>query len=386
MDGLGLDNMLSAEQVEKMFSPQANQEEETIPEDAAEETADNANSDTQEETAEVDFSDLLGNQPESVGSEENTEGNRETPASNNGSGTPQSNLFSSIAGILRDKGVFPDLSDDALKAIEDEADLEKLFTDKVNNMLSEEQQRLRKALNSGATNEEMQEYQTAYNILQNLESREARDLVGKEGADGEDFRKRVLYQDYINRGFKHERAVKMVQKSFDEGNDIEDAKEAFESCKEFYKGQIEDFNQEFENRKKEHEANEQKQYSNLKKSILDKETFFDGVKVDKNTRQKAYDAITKPIYKDTEGNQINALQKYQREHPMEYMENVAMLFALTDEFKNVEKLTKNKVKAGLKKGFAELESVLNSTARNGDGTLNFANTPPDDNRENWTLA
>ena len=386
MDGLGLDNMLSAEQVEKMFSPQSNQEEDMTSENAGEETPEvQKDNETQEEAAEVDFSDLLGNQPEIVGSEENTEGNRETPASIS-SGTPQANLFSSIAGILRDKGVFPDLSDDALKTIKDEADLEKLFTDKVNNMLSEEQQRLRNALNSGATNEEMQEYQNAYNILQNLESREARDLIGKEGDDGENFRKRVLYQDYVNRGFKHERAVKMVQKSVEEGNDIEDAKEAFESCKEFYKNQVENFNQVFENRKKEYETNEQKQYSNLKKNILDKETFFDGIKVDRNTRQKAYDSITKPVYKDAEGNQMNALQKYQREHPMEYMENVAMLYALTDGFKNVEKLAKNKVKAGLKKGFAELESVLNSTARNGDGTLNFANTPPDDNRENWTLA
>ena len=40
-----------------------------------------------------------------------------------------------------------------------------------------------------------------------------------------------------------------------------------------------------------------------------------------------------------------------------------------------------------KKGFAELESVLQNTRRNSDGTLNLANTPPDDSeREKWSLA
>ena len=50
MDGLGLDNMLSAEQVEKMFSPQTNQEDEKPSESAGEETPETQeNDETQEE-------------------------------------------------------------------------------------------------------------------------------------------------------------------------------------------------------------------------------------------------------------------------------------------------------------------------------------------------
>jgi hypothetical protein len=254
-------------------------------------------------------------------------------------------------------------------------------------MLTDEQQRLQNALNSGATTDEMQQYQNAINLSQFLENKDTLATLTKEGDDGENLRKRVMYQDYINRGFKHERAVKMIQKSFDDGTDMEDAKEAFNSCKEFYKQRIDDFQQEMEERQKEQKANEQKQFSSLKKHILDNESFYDGVKVDKQTRQKAYDSITKPVYRDEQGNYMNALQKYQREHPTEFMENVALLFALTDEFKNVNKLTQKKVQQGIKKGFEEVASVLNSTRRNGDGTLNLANTIPDtEDRENWTLA
>lgn len=388
MEGIGLDNMLGAEEVEKMFSDNATQEEETNPENkTGEETPASKENDETDETAEVDFSDLLGNQPESVGSEENTEESGGTPKSSDGQGSPQENLFSSIAKAVRDEGVFPDLSDDAIKAVKDAATLKKLFDDQVSNMFTEEQRRLKNAIEGGATTAEMQQYQNALQLSQFLNNEETVSTLSKEGDEGEQLRKRVMYQDYINRGFKHERAVKMIQKSFDDGTDLDDAKEAYNSCKEFYKQQIDDFQQEMEERQQAQKENEKKQFSNLKKHILDNESFYDGVKVDRITRQKAYDSITKPIYKDEQGNYINALQKYQREHPTEFMENVALLFALTDEFKNVNKLTQKKIQQGIKKGFEEVANVLNTTRRNGDGSLNLANSAPDtENRENWTLA
>ena len=389
MEGIGLDSMLGAEEVEKLFGEQATSDTENVDEEkTGEETPANQGNSEQEQTAEVDFSDLLGNnQPESVGSEETTEGNRGAPESENDQGTPTNNLFSSIAKALRDEGVFPDLSDDTLNGISDAESLRKMFDDQISKTLDERQQRLENAMNSGATSKELNAYQNALNIMQNLESRDTQDLLTQEGDEGDDLRKRLIYQDYVNRGFKHEKAVKMLQKILDDGTEIEEAKEAYESCKEFYKSQIDDFQKEMESRKAETRKQEEKQYASLKKHILDTESFYGGVKVDKGIRQKAYDAITKPVYKDNEGNYMTALQKYQRENPMEFMENVAMLYSLTDGFKSVDRLAKGKVKEGLKKGFAELESVLQNTRRNSDGTLNLANTPPDDSeREKWSLA
>ena len=390
MEGLGLDNLLGAEEVEKLFSNQAETQSEETDSAGNQDTGNqenNEHSDNDEDTAEVDFSDLFGNQPESVGSGEKSEGNGGAPESNDASGTPTTNLFSSIARILRDKGVFPDLSDETLGTINDEAALEKLFNDKVDSMLDERQQRLEKVLNSGATPDEVQNYNQALNLSQFLESRDTYDLLIQEGAKGDDLRKKMMYQDYINRGFSEERAERMITKSFESGTDIEDAKEAFESCKKFYKDIIDDFQKAADNRQKQQKAKEEKQYADLKKHLLDTESFYDGVKVDKVTRQKAYDLITKPVFKDEQGYYLTALQQYQREHPMEFMENVALVYALTDGFKTVEKMTKTKVNAGLKKGFAELESVLNSTRKGIDGKLDLANGSPDDSeRENWTLA
>jgi len=381
MEGIGLDNMLGAAEVERLFSG-----EQETKEEAAEEVQEPEVKE-QEETAEVDFSDLLGNQSESVGSERDTEGDGEAPESKNDTGAPNQNLFSSIAKALRDEGVFPDLSDDTLKDIKDAEAFRKMFDDHVANSLSERQKRIDAALNGGADTEEIRNYNNDLSINEFLNAKDTLDRLESESEDGENLRKQVMYQDYINRGFSEERAKKLVMKSIDDGTDIDDAKEALNSCRDYYGKRVENYQQELENRKKTLKAQEEQQYSNLKKQIIDTEDFFGGVKVEKSIRQKAYDALTKPVYKDEDGNFLTAMQKYQRENPMDFMKNVALMYSLTDGFKNVEKLTKSKVKAGIKKGFAELESVLNNTRRNSDGTLNFANGEfSEEDRAGWELA
>ena len=385
MEGISLDNVMSSDELERLLGTQEAAAEEQPDNTKEEKPAEKQDNDSK--AAEVVFSDLLGEHPESVGSGEDTEGNREKTKSQDDDGAPNTNLFSSIAEVLRDKGFFPDLSDEKTKEITDEEALMKLFEDKVSSMLDDKQRLIDKALSGGASSQEAQEYQKVLSVVQFLEDKNTYDTLLKEGDDGEKLRKQVMYQDYVNRGFSPERAEKMVEKSVADGMDIEDAKEAFASCKDFYRGKADGLQKEFEDRKKQIKDDEEKQYSNLKKKILDTETFYDGVKVDKSVRQQAYDLITKPTYRDDQGNYMTALQKYQKENPMEFMENVALMYALTDGFKNVDRLAKGKVKEGLKKGFAQLENVLNNSRRNGDGTLNLANGSPDESeREKWTLA
>lgn len=386
MEGIGLDNMLGAEEVEKLIGQQVSEESETTEtwNDDSQKTGNDVNN---KEAAEVDFSNFIGEQPESVGSEENSGGHREASESSDDSGTPQQNLFSSIAKALRDEDVFPDLSDEEIEGTTDAAKLRKLFDDQVGKSLDERQQRLEKLANNGATPQELQDYQTAVSVAQFLESKETYETLVKEGEEGERLRRQMMFQDYTNRGFKEEKAKRLIEKSIEDGSDIEDAKEAFESCKEFYKNKVEQYQQEVEDRKKKQKEDEQKQFNSLQKRILETESFFGGIQVDKNIRQKAYDSITVARHRDAEGNYLTDLQKYQKDNPMEFLENVAMLYSLTDGFKNVEKLVNKKVKAGIKKGFEDVANILNNSKRNGDGTLNLANTAPDlSEREKWTLA
>jgi len=76
----------------------------------------------------------------------------------------------------------------------------------------------------------------------------------------------------------------------------------------------------------------------------------------KQTRQKIYDNIAKPIYKDPEtGNYYTALQKYQKENNNDFIKNMGIVYTLTDGFKNMDGLIKGKLNKEMKKGFKELE-------------------------------
>lgn len=388
MEGIGLSNILGAEEVEKLFSAEPGEATEVV-ETKKEDNGSSAEEPSKEteNTIEADFSDLFGEQPESVGSGEESEG-REVPESTESTGAPNNpNLFSSIAKALRDEGVFPDLSDDTLNNIKDAGSFRKLFDEQVANSLSERQKRIEEAINGGANREEVSGYQNDLQISEFLDARETAERLESETEEGETLRKQVMYQDYINRGFSQDRAKKLVMKSIDDGTDIDDAKEALASCKEFYNQRISSYQNAIANRRKSIQEEEEKQYNALKKQIVDTEDFFGGVKVDKNIRQKAYDSLTKPVFKDDNGNYLTEMQRYQRENPMEFMKNVALMYSLTNGFKNVDNLTRSKVKAGVRKGLAALEDAFSNTRRNSDGTLNFANGEPSmSERDNWELA
>ena len=64
--------------------------------------------------------------------------------------------------------------------------------------------------------------------------------LSDETERGEKLRKNLIYQDFRNRGYSEARAKREVEKSFNAGTDIEDAKEALESNKEYFSSQYQD--------------------------------------------------------------------------------------------------------------------------------------------------
>ena len=94
--------------------------------------------------------------------------------------------------------------------------------------------------------------------------------------------------------------------------------------------------------------------------------------LDKATRQRIYDNIAKPVYKDPEtGEYLTAIQKYESENRVDFLKNLGLIYTLTNGFKNLDGLVKGKVKKEVKKGLRELEATLNNTARTSDGNIKF---------------
>ena len=311
--------------------------------------------------------------PESVDSNDNKQQKEETPESTKESShSPNSNIFYSIANALVEDGVLSDLEEDFVKNIKSSEDFAEAIEKQVNARLTEAQQRINSALNADVDVDSIREYEQVLQKLDNITD----DIIKDESEKGITLRKQLIYQDFINRGFSKERAEREVRKSFDSGSDIEDAKDARDNNKSYFKNQYETLIQEGEQEAENQKIRFKEETESLKKQLLEDKDVFDGLVVDKITRQKAFDNIAKATYKDENGKYITAIQKYQKENPVDFRKKLGLIFTLTDGFKNVDKLVKTKVKKEVKSSLKELESKLrNSSFLDGNPTLvgNYSN-------------
>lgn len=371
---LSLDNILGAEEIENLFV-EDNETQDTPPANGEPPKKEEEPSKDKEETTEVvDVDNLFTDTPESVGSgKENTEEKEDiTPK---GDGTSPKNFYSSIAKALKEEGIFPDLDDDGLSKVKEPEDFRDLIDQQIKAGLDERQKRIDEALNAGVEPTEIRKYENTMSFLDSIKE----ENISDEGDKGEKLRKDLIYQDFINRGYSKERAAREVQKSFNAGTDIDDAKEALKSNIDFFRDKYDELVNDAKSEAEQEEKERKEQAEKLKSSILNDKEVFGDLSVDKSTRQKIYDNIAKPVYKDPEtGEYFTAIQKYEMENRTDFLKNIGLLFTLTDGFKNLDGLVKGKVKKEVKKGLRELEHTLNNTARTSDGNLKFVSGVDED--------
>lgn len=373
MEELSLDNILGAEEIENLFVEDG-ETQDTPPANGEPPKEEEPNKDKEETTEVVDVDNLFTETPESVGSgKENTEEKEDTTPK--GNGTSPKNFYSSIAKALKEEGIFPNLDDEGLSKVKDPEDFRDLIDQQIKAGLDERQKKIDEALNAGVEPTEIRKYENAINFLGSIKE----ENISDEGDKGEKLRKDLIYQDFINRGYSKERAAREVQKSFNAGTDIDDAKEALESNIGFFKDKYDELINDAKSEAEQEEKERKEQAEKLKSSILNDKEVFGDLSVDKSTRQKIYDNIAKPVYKDPEtGEYFTAIQKYEMENRTDFLKNIGLLFTLTDGFKNLDGLVKGKVKKEVNKGLRELEHTLNNTARTSDGNLKFVSGVDED--------
>ena len=313
---------------------------------------------------------------ESVGNEDNENKGKEPSSSKEGTSPNNKNFYSSIASALKEDGIFPDIDDKSLAKIKTPEDFAEMFENQVQAKLDEKQQRIDKALNYGVELTDIQKFESTIDYLDKITD----DIISEESEQGENIRRQMIYNDFINRGYSKERAEREIKKSFDSGSDIEDAKEALQSNKEFYKKSydklVNEAKLEAENANKQMKEDSEK----LKNSILNDSKVFGDLQIDTTTRRKVLDNISKPVYKDPNtGKLLTAIQKYEAENKLDFIKNVGLLYTLTDGFKNLDSLVNSKVKKETKKAMRELENTINNTSRYSDGNLKFVSGVSDDN-------
>lgn len=289
--------------------------------------------------------------------------------------------YSELSRILYEEGVLDNLDEDDLKNIKDADDFKALITEQINRGLNERQQEINEALSVGVEPSIIQTYASAMQTLNSWES-----MVEEESEEGKKIRANLIYQDYINKGIKENKARSLLQASMSAGSDIEDAKEALESLKEYYSDGYKTAVEEAKQEELERQEFIKKQDSLLKKNLLEKKDLFGGIELDKNTRQKAYNAVAKVTAKDDRGTPLTAVQKYAQDNPTEFRSVLGLIYAVTDGFTNLSKFFNKAVNKKVNSKLDDFTRKLSSSgSQKGEGGIGYSNRNDGGTQKRWRV-
>lgn len=384
MEALSFDNILGENEIETLFvDPEDNEvvdESTKTEEEEVIDTPDSKDDKSKEKnktTEVVDPETLFEEEtPESVGSGKDKEGKEDTVTDEGSDGTsPNDNFYSSIANALAVDGIFPNLDDETVKKAVDAETFSDLIEAEVNARFDEKQQRIAKALENGVEPTDIKKYESTLDYINKITDA----AIAEESEKGEQLRYNLIYQDFLNKGMSADKAKKYTDRTINAGTDVEDAKEALQSNKEYFSGEYNRLLQEAQQQADEDRAERSKQAKQLQTSLLKDKNLFGDMEISNDIRKKAFETVSKPVYKDPEtGDYLTALQKYEIEHRADFLKYTGLIFAMTNGFKDFDSFAKGKVKKEMRKGLRDLEKTLNNTSRTKDGNLRMVTNQKDD--------
>lgn len=378
MEELNFNNILGEEEIETLFTdPEDNETPEDSPSEKTEDNPSEKENDKDKTTEVVDPDTLFEEEtPEGVGSGKDKEGKEGTASDNDSDGaSPNDNFYSSIASALAEDGIFPNLDEETVKKAMDAETFSNLIESEVNARLDEKQQRVSKALENGVEPTDIKKYENTLNFISKITEAD----IAEENEKGEQLRYNLIYQDFINKGMTPEKAKKYTNRSIDAGTDIEDAKDALQSNKEFFNTAYNTLLEDAQRQADEEEANRATQAKQLENSLMKDKQLMGDLELSKDIRKKAFDAVSKPVFKDPEtGQYLTAIQKYENEHRADFLKYTGLIYTLTNGFKDFDSFTKGKIKKEMRKGLRELEQTLNNTRRTNDGSLKMVTNQRED--------
>lgn len=317
MEALSFDNILGENEIETLFvdpednevvdEPTKTEEEEVID---TPDSKDDKPKEKNKTTEVVDPETLFEEEtPESVGSGKDKEGKEDTVTDEGSDGTsPNDNFYSSIANALAVDGIFPNLDDETVKKAVDAETFSDLIEAEVNARFDEKQQRISKALENGVEPTDIKKYESTLDYINKITDA----AIAEESEKGEQLRYNLIYQDFLNKGMSADKAKKYTDRTINAGTDVEDAKEALQSNKEYFSGEYNRLLQEAQQQADEDKAERSKQAKQLQTSLLKDKNLFGDMEISNDVRKKAFETVSKPVYRDPEtGDYLTALQKYE---------------------------------------------------------------------------
>lgn len=342
---------------------------EEVKESTTEKTNEQEDNDT-EKWNEIDPDSLFDDDStlESVGEEEIQD--TKEPQVTDDEGNSSADFYSSIANALVNDGVLEYLDKDTVSAIKDADTFRDAIESEIKNRFDSQQQELLEAMGYGADVRELHDLQEMITYLDNIDPSI---LDNEEDQNAVELRKQLIGQHYTNLGMNENQVRREIDKSFNAGTDIEDAKEALEAQKDLYKQVYQNKINKAKLEEEQRQTERQTRQKQLIDTIMDTEEPFDGVKIDKRIRNKIVENIYTPSVKGADGNYYSKLQAYQNEHPDEFLQKIGTIYTITDGFKNFEKLIGKAVRNEQKSNIKNLENLLKNQTNYGNNVRYVGN-------------
>lgn len=293
--------------------------------------------------------------PESVADKD-----KETPVEakpSPGSDNKMSQIYSSLAAHLNETGVLPSLNleENKINSVED---LQNAIKSEIDNSISERQRAYEKAVESG---EPVDEYVKHTNQMAFLDKITDESL---ESTDSAELRFNLIGQDFLNKGFSKEDAIKYAKRSQDLGEDIEDAKSALERIKEF---NINSYKKSVEEKQKLEKQNVDK----IKDFVNNTDEIIKGIKLTPTTKEELLKQMTTAVGRDEKGNPLTKYGEALTKDPVKTKAITEYMFLLTKGFTDFSKI--NNIIGS--KATKNIDEVLRNTGGDfiNSGKVNFNN-------------
>lgn len=329
-------------------------DEEEVQEETSEESEENENNDL----GEGDDSSSEDVAEEEDQDEEGSESDDDSPA-----------IYSSFASVLAEKGLLPslDLDNAEIKSIDD---LTTAFKGEIDNqvksyLVEKLGEQGYEAIEKGVSLQEYQRYQEDVNVLDGITP----DMFEQDL----ELAKRVILQDYISQGIEEKRAMRLLKKTIDLGEDsiLEDATESLDSLKAIQQVKLQKLQEERAAERQKQLELQEKIDNDLKNTIYNSEEFIKGMKVTKEIKDKVYKGITQIVGKSPDGIAENKLMRDRRENPIEFDTKLYYLYEVTNGFQDFSKIVSKSQTSAVSK----LEKQLRKNKFEDSGKPSFIDDP-----------
>lgn len=237
--------------------------------------------------------------------------------------SPDEEFFSGVTKILKGKDFF---QQDELGEIKTEKDFADALDKEIEARLSDRYKELDELSKSGAPVDHVMKLSQGLSQLEQITENTIQ--------ESPELSQQLIVEDFINKGFSQEDAVKYYELINQAGNSTAEAVKALGERKNQFANAIKDVKSKAAKEKQDVVDNDAAQLAKLEKAFEADKIL--GRSVGPATREKLKSLASTPVGYTKQGQPLNRLMQYKLDNPVDFEQKLSYLFLVTNDFKDLK--------------------------------------------------